>query len=182
MLYLIMLEFIIILSFVFVSVTGVLFHYTHKWFKNGVILHMFSAVNESTWEHMKLAFSPMFIISFIQSMFLSQEYDNFWFAILTSILIGMFLIPFLYYPIKMLIGREVTWISISIYFIAISLAFTYEYYVLNNAITFLSEKLSLIFLLILPLVFLYFTFYPPHLFLFKDPVSKRYGDKKSHLR
>ncbi len=34
----------------------------------------FSAVNESTWEHMKLAFFPMLLFSFAANLFLKKDY------------------------------------------------------------------------------------------------------------
>ena len=45
--------------FIFISVLGVLLHFTYEWSGNNPIVGLFSATNESTWEHLKLLFFPM---------------------------------------------------------------------------------------------------------------------------
>lgn len=43
--------------FIFISVLGVLLHFTYEWAGDNAVVGLFSAVNESTWEHLKLLFS-----------------------------------------------------------------------------------------------------------------------------
>ena len=49
------------IGFFFTVVFGVLLHFLYEWSYNSVWIAPFSGVNESTWEHMKLLFFPMFI-------------------------------------------------------------------------------------------------------------------------
>ena len=39
--------------FIFISVLGVLLHFTYEWSGDNAVVGLFSAVNESTWEHLK---------------------------------------------------------------------------------------------------------------------------------
>lgn len=59
----------------------------------------FSAVNESTWEHMKLLFFPVFFFSVIQVCFLGRNYPNVLSARATGTLAGLVLIPCSFTPI-----------------------------------------------------------------------------------
>ena len=54
-----------IVSTIFIMILGTLLHFTYKWSNNNVIVGTFSAINESTWEHLKLIFFPMLIILII---------------------------------------------------------------------------------------------------------------------
>ena len=38
----------------------------------------FSAVNESTWEHMKILLFPMFVFSFIEYRYIGKNHRDFW--------------------------------------------------------------------------------------------------------
>ena len=43
-------------TFVIVSVLGTLLHFTYDFFMENPIIGIFSAINESVWEHQKLLF------------------------------------------------------------------------------------------------------------------------------
>ena len=42
-------------------ILGILLHFTYEWSGDKIIVGLFSAINESTWEHLKLLFFPMVI-------------------------------------------------------------------------------------------------------------------------
>ena len=62
-----------IIGFVFVGVLGVILHFLYEFSGNNLIVAPFSAVNESTWEHLKLAFFPMFTWAIIQFFFVESS-------------------------------------------------------------------------------------------------------------
>jgi len=51
-----------------------------------------------------------------------------------------------------------------------------EYYILINNIIVFNEVVAGILIYIVVILFGIFTFFPPKFFLFKDPVTGRYGD------
>ena len=53
-------------GFLFTGALGVLPHFLYEWSGGNTLAAAFSAVNESTWEHMKLLFFPMFVFSVFQ--------------------------------------------------------------------------------------------------------------------
>ena len=64
----------------------------------------FAAVNESTWEHMKLLFFPLFLFSVVQLCCLGRTYPNFLAVRGVSTLTGVLLIPVLYYTYSGAVG------------------------------------------------------------------------------
>ena len=70
-------------SFIFVSIAGTLLHFAYDWSGQSVLLAPFSGVNESTWEHMKLFFWPMFVFSVIRLTEPTAS-DTLWLKILSK--------------------------------------------------------------------------------------------------
>ena len=60
-------------GFATTSLSGTLLHFLYDWFDKSLVVAPFSSVNESTWEHMKLLFWPMFIYAIIQSFFFRDK-------------------------------------------------------------------------------------------------------------
>lgn len=52
--------------FIFISVLGVLLHFTYEWSGDNAVVGLFSAVNESTWEHLKLLFFPFLLLTILE--------------------------------------------------------------------------------------------------------------------
>ena len=55
-----------IFSAIFGIVLGTLLHFAFEWSNKSNLIAAFSSVNESTWEHLKLAFFPMLISTIIR--------------------------------------------------------------------------------------------------------------------
>ena len=55
----------IIIGTIFVLILGTLSHFFYEWSNDNQIIGLFSPVNESVWEHMKLVFFPMLFYSII---------------------------------------------------------------------------------------------------------------------
>ena len=92
-----------LVGYTFVSLLGTILHFLYDWLDDAVWIAPFSGVNESTWEHMKLMFWPMFIFAIVESFFF-KEYNSFWCIKLGGILMGLGLIPLLFYGYNGIIG------------------------------------------------------------------------------
>ncbi len=55
-----------IFSAIFAIILGTLLHFAYEWSGNNAFVGSFSSINESTWEHLKLAFFPMLITAIIR--------------------------------------------------------------------------------------------------------------------
>ena len=89
----------------------------YEWSGESIIVGLFSAINESIFEHMKLLFFPMLLFAFFEAKFVNEEYDNYWCAKLIGILVGVGLIPVIYYTYTGIFGVNADWFNIIIFFI-----------------------------------------------------------------
>lgn len=173
-----MLYWVILTSMFCANMFGVILHFTHKKRVVSLMLHLFSAVNESTWEHLKLAFIPMLFLSFIQYFILKKEYFNVLESNLYGICLTLILIPLLYYLVQYFLKREVLLVSILIFLLSVIVGYVLMYFLISSNILYIGELYSFLCLIFLFILFGIFTFFPPKIFLFKDPVSKEYGHIK----
>ncbi len=163
-------------GFIFTGVLGVLLHFLYDWTGENVIVGTFSAVNESIFEHMKLLFFPMFLFAIIENRFIGKEYENFWCTKLAGIVLGVVLIPVLYYTISGVFGTIPDWVNIAIFFVSVAVSYIAETKLLKkDNISCESSKTAFLLLILIALVFIALTFAPPQIPLFEDPITKTYG-------
>ncbi len=158
-----------------VSVFGTVLHYLYEWLGEAVWIAPFSGVNESTWEHMKLLFWPMLFWAAVQSLFF-RNCPAFWCIKLRGIMLGISLIPLIFYTYNGVIGKSPDWINIAIFFISAGIAFFYETLLFRKGVTdYRHSLLSILLLCGVGLLFVIFTFFTPELNIFRDPVTGSYG-------
>lgn len=155
---------------IIVSILGTLCHFVYEWTNNNPIIGLFTPVNESTWEHMKLIFFPMIIYSVFFNKKLSTIYPCIYSASAFAILMGTFLIPVLFYTYSGILGYNIAVIDILTFFISVIVAF-YLCYRLAQSCRVQKYNTILNFLLfLLGIAFLFFTIYPPDIGIFISPI------------
>ncbi len=164
-----------LMGFASAALFGTLLHFLYEWLGKSVWIAPFSGVNESTWEHMKLLFWPMLIFAIVECIFASRQRSLPGIK-LYGILIGICLIPIIFYLYNGIIGKSADWFNIAIFFIAAGVAYTYELYAeLCGAVPRISARGAALISCAIALLFVIFTFITPHLEIFKDPTSGSYG-------
>lgn len=166
-----------IISTIFIIILGTILHFTYSWSNNNPIIGTFSAVNESTWEHLKLIFFPMLLSTIFGTFYYKNTYQNYLYIKTKSILIAMFFIVSFYYTYTGITGQNIGFINISSFFIAITIAEYYTYQKIQKTSN-CNKKRALIYLTLLFIAFITFTFTPPHIGIFKDPLTNTFGIKK----
>ena len=162
-------------GFAVVSLLGTLLHFLYDFSGRSLWAAPFSGVNESTFEHMKLLFWPMFIFAIVESFFF-EGYECFFSVKLKGTLIGLLSIPILFYSYNGIIGKSPDFVNIAIFFISAAIAFLWQTRELNKEnSTCASSKTSLIFLTLIAVAFIIFTFKTPELEIFRDPLTGAYG-------
>ena len=78
-------------------ILGTLLHFTYKWSGEDKIVAVYSAVNESTWEHLKLVFYPMTIMAIIGTFVIKKQKTNYWAGQAIGILTAMVFITVFFY-------------------------------------------------------------------------------------
>lgn len=157
--------------FLFISVLGVLLHFTYEWSGDNPIVALFSAVNESTWEHLKLLFFPMLLLTIIELLFTekSQLPSNYLFARTIGIISGMAFIVIAFYTLTGVFAKLPDAVNITLYFLGVFLALCIENKI-NRGNSQNHSAFAAIILLALTIAFFVFTKYPPSIGLFANPV------------
>ena len=164
-----------LVGFAVTSLGGTLLHFLYEWLGEALWIAPFSGVNESTWEHMKLIFWPMFLFALVESLFFKGHTD-FWCIKLRGMLAGLVLIPVLFYTYNGVIGTSPDWINIAIFFISAGVAYMYEARLFQRKTpSCKAPKLALAALCLIGVLFIVFTFKTPEIGIFRDPVSKDFG-------
>ena len=159
-------------GFLFTSILGTLLHFAFEWSGGDTFVALFSAVNESIWEHMKLLFFPMLLFSLMEYTKIGKDFPNFWCVKVLGTSVGLAAIPALYYTYTGSLGVSADWFNIAIFFIAAGLAYWLETKLLQaGGLRCRFPAAALGMLLIFGIVFVMLTFYPPNLPLFQPEGS-----------
>ena len=162
-------------GFIFTSIGGTLLHFLYEISGNNIIAAMISGVNESTFEHMKLLFFPMFFYSLIERKILSDRSD-FWCVKLIGIITGLILIPTLFYTTNGVFGKIPDRLNIAIFYICAAVTFMSETRLFKSRnLECRFSRTAFIAICVIGIIFVIFTFMPPKIPLFKDPLSSTYG-------
>ena len=160
---------VIILAIVF----GTLLHFTYEWSGENRIVGLFSATNESVWEHLKLVFYPMLILAIVEYFVVKKEANNYIEAKSLGIFLAIAFIIVFYYTYTGIIGKNFFIIDILTFIISIILGewVSYKLMIRKSESTTLSKILSLAIIFYFLISFILFTYNPPNINLFKDPTQ-----------
>ena len=159
-----------IVSIIFVWIAGTLLHFTHDWFPDSVVFSIISAVNESTWEHLKLVFFPMLFMAIV-GYFYNKDIKNFLYAKFVSIFIAMSFIVVFFYTYTGVIGRNIAVLVIGSFFVAVVLGEFYAYRIMISNKSKINSAVAVSILVAILLCFAIFTYYPPSIGLFENPLE-----------
>lgn len=170
-----------IMCAIFIIILGCLGHFIYEWSNHNKLIGYFFAVNESTWEHIKLAIGPS-LIWFILEIHVYSGNDMLMFSKLISILVMMILIPILFYTYTHFTKKSILIVDIISFIIAVIVG-EYIFHVLINInySSVLLNHIGIIGLIVIFILYLTSTYTPYKNFIYKDPITKKYGiDGHSH--
>lgn len=164
------------MGFLFTSVLGTFLHFLFDLTGGSVFAALISAVNESIWEHMKLLFYPMVLFALMEYRAWGKIVSGFWCVKGKGILLGLTLIPVLYYSYTGILGVSTDWFNITIFFLAAGIAYRWETKAFQTEDPCqIPPRMAVGMILLLALVFTLLTFLPPEIPFFRDPVTGTYG-------
>ena len=167
-----------IISTIFILILGTILHFTYTWSGNSVLVGLFSAVNESTWEHLKLIFFPMLITLIVGYFLFKDTFSNYLCSKVLGILIALSFTVIFFYTYTGIIGANYAFLNILSFVIAVIIGEYVTYRLTINGFA-CNRYFYTIILILLFFAFLIFTFNPPKINLFKDPVTNSYGIQKN---
>lgn len=164
----------------YIGILGSLMHYFYEWSGKSLLVGLFSPVNESVWEHLKLAFYPTLLWWLISYFILSRKmelsFERWVFSAAIAMLISPLFIILFYYTYTGAFGFQSLFLDISSLYIGIIIAqcvalLIYKYTKIQKYHFYTGS----IIILILLIAFIVFTINPPHIPLFKDSNTGTYG-------
>ena len=166
-----------IIGLLFTIAAGNLLHFVYDWSGKNEIVAAFAATNESTWEHMKLLAVPWIVWSLIEWLALRKSKSTVLAARGVGLLVGLAAIPALFYTYQGIVGKNSDLVNVIIFQVAVLLAFWVSWRIQNKLK--LSGKLwqwlGGLFLLAVWVLFVIWTYNPPQLAVFVDPLTQQIG-------
>ena len=163
-----------VISTIFIMVLGVILHFTYEWSNNNIIVGLFSPVNESIWEHLKLLYFPMILTAIVGYVYDGKNNKNYICDKLIGIIISMIFTVVIFYTYSGVLGKIIDALNIILFFVAVILG---QYTVLRQ-ITLkkqCNKKRALIILALIGGLFIFCTFNPPNIGIFEDPITGTFG-------
>lgn len=161
-----------VLGILFVLLVGTLAHFLYDLSDHNHIIGLFTPVNESVWEHMKLLFFPMLLYSFFMTSQLKDDYHCIASSLCFGILAGTLLIPVLYYAYTALLGRNCFILDIGTFIVSVLFAFWISYRLTLSCKVKPYTAFLCILTGILFICFIRFTYHPPALAIFAEPPAE----------
>lgn len=178
-----------VIGILFVGAAGSLLHFVYDWSGQNFLVGLFTPVNESTWEHMKLCYFPLVVFFLAEYGFLYRSYSHLLRADFAGIITGTLLIPVIFYTYTGVIGTHNLFLDILTFLISAAAGICIRLrLLLSNGKKALSRSTTaapserhalrgalgytfLLFtcVLVLGICFLIFTYYPPDIALFAEP-------------
>ncbi|MBE7004646.1 MAG: hypothetical protein E7425_10285 [Ruminococcaceae bacterium] len=164
-------------GFLTTCLAGTLLQFLFRWTGESALVAPFSAVNESTWEHMKLFYVPFFVFALPECAALCEPFRNYLAVKAAAALTGLLAIPVLFYTLNGAFGKTPDWLNIAIFFVSTAAAYLTGYLLLRaHALRGgVLQAVGFALLWALMLAFIWFTYHAPALPLFRDPLTQQYG-------
>ncbi len=160
----------------FATALGTLLHFTYDLSGESLLFAPFSAVDESTFQHMKILFFPMLIFALAQYVFFRKDFPCFWRVKALGTGISLLFIPLLFYTLSGIFGTLPPWVNISIFFLSAGVGYLYEglQFKKSSSPCRYTALWPCLFL-VTALLFILGTFFPPRIPLFLDLDTCTYG-------
>jgi len=150
--------------------SGALLHFAYKFSGSNPVVGALAPVNESVWEHAKLAYLPTVLWWGGYYIKNRQNLDRSKWATATCIalLACILMIPSGYYFYTEAFGRQILAVDISLFAIAATVGQVLGFHVFRRGKGRISTKTAAVIIAVIGALFIYFTFNPPDLPIFQE--------------
>ena len=167
---------------VLIFLVGTSLHFVFAWTGYWRPAGLIAAVNESTWEHFKMAFWPALLYALVEYPFLKDKTRNFWVAKCAALLTMPLVTMILFYGYTTVTGQHYLFADVVIFFLSVVAGQLVSYRILtarkiaNRSI----HRLAIAGIGLLILAFSLLSFNAPRNSLFQDPETGQYGILESY--
>ena len=157
-----------------IIVIGTLLHFTFAWSGDSKIVALFSPVNESVWEHLKMSYWGVTSFMMVEYWFLKPYTKNYFISKALGIFFMNLFIVVVFYGYNMFIEENLI-IDIASFMLGAVICQLIGIKIMKSKLNSNIEKLGVVLYIAMGVIFVYFTFYPLSIDLFMDSNSKTYG-------
>ena len=156
------------LSIVFSAIFGTLLHFTYEWSNKNKLVGLFSATNESTFEHIKMGINGRLLVLPVE-VHLLGHYPNYYLSVLIEILLIPIFIILFFYGYQLIFKKANMIYDILIFYLSIILSYFIGFKILYNLNTTIFSIHAYTLISIILLIEICLTVRPFNNFLFKKP-------------
>ncbi len=158
-------------------VIGSLTHFVYQWLGKPLLAGLIFPTNESTFQHLKLLFTPASVFFTLQ-FFTTETYNmGFMLSRLVAMIFGMLAICSFFYTYTGIIGDNYLLLDILAFVVGVVATLIF-YRMFDSSAMFdftYSNAIGLVGIIILFIAFALFSVYPPKIPLFFDPATSSYA-------
>jgi len=159
-----------------IACLGALMHFAFEWSGELRPVAVFAPVNESVFEHLKMTYWPALFYAAIEYKFIRESTKNFIIGKTTGLYVMPAAIMALFYAYTTITGSENLIADIAIFVGAVALGQLASYNILiRERLSPSLHRAALAGLISLGVIYAVFTFYPPRLPIFMNPITRTYG-------
>lgn len=156
-------------GFFFITLVGSALHFTFELshFSNPVVA-LFSAVNESIWEHLKMVFWPGVMFALVEYIFVRRDVNNFLAAKTASLFTMPMIIATGWYLYTAITRRNIFQLDMLLFFLAVLTGQAISYRLLTMPpFSRQVNTIAIVGLAVMLIAFSTLTYHPPHISLFE---------------
>ena len=161
----------------FIIVFGTTLHFWFEWTDYWKPVALIAAVNESTWEHFKMAFWPGLFVAIFEYFYIKKDVKNFFVAKFLGLMTMPIITMILFYGYTSILGVHMLWLDVVVFILSVIGGQWVSYYILTKTKTFKSyaKPLALTGLAAMIIAFSLLSYYPRENFIFAHPENGEYG-------
>ena len=166
-----------IIGIIFIVAFGASLHFVFEWTNYWRPAALIAAVNESTWEHFKIAFWPSMIWAIIEYLFIRKNVNNFAVAKAAGLLIMPLVTAVLFYGYNAITRQHYLFLDVIIFIISAITGQIISMRLMSRDTikTAWLRKLAVGMLIFMTIAFASLSYYPMENFIFAHPENGEYG-------
>jgi len=157
---------------------GILWHFLFELANENAFVGLFAPINESVWEHLNILFFPFVISMLIEYFLYGRRTYNFFSSKLVGLSVGLITIIIGYYVTVGAFAINNMVSNIAIFTVSVILSFLVSYLRMLRTPKMAGgiwEGAAICVMCIIFALLLIFTYYPPHIPIFRDPTNMNYS-------
>lgn len=154
-----------------VIIVGSLLHFTYEWSGDLAFIGMFSPVNESVWEHLKLGYFSLTFFMLIEYWILRNKTSSYFIAKTTGIISMTMFILIVHYAYEFIAKKNNAVLDVVIFIVGAIIMQIISMNIMKMKFSRKAESISFALFIAIGILFVVFTFNPPNLPIFEALVG-----------